>query len=91
MKQIHALAVIALALGHAPAAAACETGLYRSPDGTMEAAIFHSSDGSTRYTLTDGNRGGVGETDAFLTCASGELRTTDGKSPRALGRGCRWP
>jgi uncharacterized protein len=81
MKLINTFAFLALAIAHGPAVTACETGLYRSPDGKTQAAIFHSSSGADRYTLTDGNRGGAGDQGALLSCVGNEVRTAQGKSP----------
>src|SRR3546814_15731992 len=73
MKFFSALAAAGLMLCSAAAAAACPTGLYRSPDGKVEAAIYHTSSGSARYTLTNGERGAVGGPAALLSCVGNEL------------------
>src|SRR3546814_15538994 len=81
MKFFSALAAAGLMLCSAAAAAACPTGLYRSPDGKVEAAIYHTSSGSARYTLTNGDRGAVGGPDALLSCVGNELLSAAGAQP----------
>lgn len=74
MKAFRAEAAVVLAFCSSVAVAACPTGLYRSPDGKMDAAIYHTTDGSARYTLMDGRRGAVGGEGALLSCIGDQLR-----------------
>ena len=76
MKRVWACAPLLLVSSYA--ASACETGLYRSPDGNMQAAVVHIADGSMRYTLTDGNRGPVGKAPGILTCEGETIRSAAG-------------
>jgi uncharacterized protein len=78
MKFDWILAFLALAGAGTGAAHACETGLYQSPDHKLGAAIVHTQDGAVRYTLTNGERGGVGEAGALLACTGGYIRTASG-------------
>lgn len=75
------LAATALMFCGGAAAAECPTGLYHSPDGGLDAALYHTSSGSARYTLSNGDRGAVGGDGARLTCVGDELRTATGQQP----------
>lgn len=72
--------MLGLFLGMAAATAAassapCDSGLYRSPGGEA-AAIVQASDGSTRYMLTDGQRGQIGAPQSKLICEGSTVRST---------------
>jgi pimeloyl-ACP methyl ester carboxylesterase len=81
MNFVLGLALLAIAAMPAAASAACDTGLYHSPDGKIDAAITDLPDGSLRYTLNDGLRGIVGHPGDLLSCAGRELRTANGQRP----------
>ena len=80
MDGVWASAIASMMAIWASAAGACETGLYRSPDGEQQAAAYHLADGSMRYTLADGNRGPVGP-GGLLSCDGDVMRTTSGRQP----------
>ena len=83
MKLVWATVLMPLIALCASAADACETGLYRSPDGKLQAAAYQIADGSMRYTLTDGNRGPVGP-DGLLSCDRDTIRTTSSRQPGGI-------
>ena len=66
--------LLALAAIAVPARA-CETGLYRSPDGLEQAALTKRGDGSIRYTLADGRRGQLGDAQGLLHCKAGVVQS----------------
>ena len=73
--------VFAAAFALATPAWACETGLYRSPDGREQATIVHLPDGSIRSTFTDGRRGPFGGPNALLACDNDEVRSAGANGP----------
>lgn len=52
----------------------CELGAYRSSEGDI-VAISTLTAGRTRYTLVDGRRGKLGDSDAIITCEGSRLQS----------------
>lgn len=65
------------------AARACETGLYRSPNGE-QAAVSKLPNDDLRYTLADGRRGRIGSPESLLACKGLTIHS-------ASADGAEWP
>jgi pimeloyl-ACP methyl ester carboxylesterase len=68
------LTAATLTLFAAPAASACETGLYQSSNGEA-ASVVKQPNGDFRYMFTDGRRGKIGAPDSILSCDGESIRS----------------